>query len=515
MPHGLLGLVPVALAAAVHYPILDEFFLADDFLHMFHFAERAFLESVMVPLGGHLLMTPLSIFYALYEIFGVVPEPFMALSLGTHLLSVFLLYRVIQTFTESSALAFVGASLWGMAPVAKASISWFSVYGQVFIAPCLLWILLDIAKIQAVGGSPRLSQTIRWYVLMLLISESFGVGLAIAASFGITLHLLLPRSKRNNRIALAVGSLALVVPVAYVFHHSLYMMITTEPLQPGVRAGLFMIWRLPSAILRFPEFLSVGVGSLLLGPLVAHATNARITANSELAIALSWAAIAALTLAGSLGVVYASPRRRRILLALILLSAACYASIALGRPWVTATLARYHYIGTLSIALVLCASLGELSGRWPRLGWWGRIAATAWFFALFPQYLQSGQSVTYGPRMRSNYTTARAEILKSIHRAKLDVVYIKNSQFSNARRKMKIPGLAAVFVISFPENTLEGKRVYFEERDQEFRTSVRARPDSRLAELIISPKQGRELRRAARHRRAATASNGAVRARSN
>ena len=49
-----LRLVPIALAALVYFPIVGNFFMGDDFLHLYHLANLPLLQNLVEPFGGHL-----------------------------------------------------------------------------------------------------------------------------------------------------------------------------------------------------------------------------------------------------------------------------------------------------------------------------------------------------------------------------------------------------------------------------------------------------------------------------
>jgi len=50
---------------------------------------------------------------------------------------------------------------------------------------------------------------------------------------------------------------------------------------------------------------------------------------------------------------------------------------------------------------------------------------------------------------------------------------------------IEFPGWAGVFMIAYPSNTVDGRRVYFGERDQEVLEALTRRTDTRISRLLI------------------------------
>jgi hypothetical protein len=67
-------------------------------------------------------------------------------------------------------------------------------------------------------------------------------------------------------------------------------------------------------------------------------------------------------------------------------------------------------------------------------------------------------------------------------------VVIKNKPFAGAGWGRKhIPGLATIFIIHFPENVVDGRCVYFREKDPERLEYWRSLGGNRLRDLLIAP----------------------------
>ena len=73
-------------------------------------------------------------------------------------------------------------------------------------------------------------------------------------------------------------------------------------------------------------------------------------------------------------------------------------------------------------------------------------------------------------------------------------VYIANAAYKPIRLLplTKFSGDAAAFVFSFPENEVDGRRVYFVESRKKVRDAARMRKGSRIDDLLISPTEKNE-----------------------
>jgi hypothetical protein len=163
----LLFVIPLALTALVYHRITGNYFFADDFLHLFRVRNEDFPPFLLVPRGGHLLVSYNALFDLAYRLFGTHPEPYFWVALLTHLLNVGLLFSVIRLFTHSARLACFGAALWGISPQSEAAIGWFSVFGQVMVATVLLVVLRQLALVANGRPSGRYAPLL-WCVLLLI-----------------------------------------------------------------------------------------------------------------------------------------------------------------------------------------------------------------------------------------------------------------------------------------------------------------------------------------------------------
>src|SRR5262245_45407675 len=168
----------VALSAFVYGSIIHNYFFGDDLYSLYKIVNGDLWAYLATP-GEHLLLVRNALFYLCYRVFSADPAGYFWIVLATHLVNVALLFGILRTFTGSVLLAAFGAALSGASPVHEGTLGWYSVYGQVVAAGCILWVLFDLARLAAGSGVAR-GATIRWPLLLLVATNSFGVGMGVA-----------------------------------------------------------------------------------------------------------------------------------------------------------------------------------------------------------------------------------------------------------------------------------------------------------------------------------------------
>lgn len=155
-----------------------------------------------------------------------------------------------------------------MCPVNQGTLAWLSVFGHVFATTAVLWILLDISKVGHQNRSLTVNLVIRWYLLLLIASTSFGVGLGVAMGFGAVIFLSNPEPSKRGRLAIIFGSLAFVIPALYVWGNWARTSFAAEStFTPSfVWSSISSDWLLVVTML--VKLVSYAATALLLGPLV-------------------------------------------------------------------------------------------------------------------------------------------------------------------------------------------------------------------------------------------------------
>src|SRR5262245_47408415 len=356
----LAAALPVLLAAAVYFPVTRSYFFADDFNCLLSIRNDDFLRFVLRPFAGHNLVVRNLVFYGSARFFGLRADLFFWQMLLTHLLNVWLLFRVLHALTASRLLASGGAALWGPSLVQLGSLGWYSAYGQVLVATALLVVLERVTRLAVTGDRPRAGAAAVWYVLLLAGSACFGTGLGVALAFPAVLFLLLPcvwqrRGLRAFFLTLPIATIGFYYLDRTIFPHF-------EPLpRDEVIAGSISVQRVLAASSWIPELVATGVDTGLRSFFVTFSQPPGLA--RTVTLALFGAGLLLLLWRGD-------PATRRAVLAMGLLCIAIYGAIAIGRsifldPNALAITTRYHYVGTLPIVILACLVVGQLAHAGP------------------------------------------------------------------------------------------------------------------------------------------------------
>jgi hypothetical protein len=210
--------------------------------------------------------------------------------------------------------------------------------------------------------------------------------------------------------------------------------------------------------------------------------------------------------------VWKRPKQRlKPVAAIVLLCGATYGSIVLARLFLYqshpafALQPRYHYLGP-----VLLVTLVSFLASWitPATTMSARSRAVAVATFMIVWTVLSGRrahelSEVLHARGGDQFAQSAAFLRQEIHQTPPGApVFIGNRQYFRGailasvwrNDPARFPGLAASFVILYPEDVVDGRRVYFVEPDSTRLEAMRQRDGSRLSGLILSPEEAR-LRR--------------------
>jgi hypothetical protein len=486
---------PVVATFVVYYKVLfDYVLLFDDFVHLYNVSNLPFLDAIRIPMGGHLLYSFTTVVWLVKSVFGVTPGIFLLLALLLHLASVRLLFEIIFRLTGKQSLAAFGACLWGMSPYAAASLDWISVHGHVYATAAILWVLFDIVRHSQTKTTLDNFVLLRHVILLLVAATSFGMGLASAVAFVPAIALWNPLPEQRNRLLAAYGLAAFAVIALYVYTMTVQGEGRDDLAQ---KAGLLRhsLDNIPVILGALAELLSTGSAGLLLGPLAVGKVSLVTAANLPF-VAAAVAVGVALPLLIS-GCILSNPNERRQIFALLLLPCAAYGLVAIARTGLAVpyqmSAPRLHYLVPAVFAIVLCLVLSRiidrLPGRWLR---YGRLALVSWLGLMIVPYVMGPvgtvpesviewQDRQYKDSMRA----IQAAIDKSTDQDKVVIVNKPFQVFPWSSTARIFPGIAAVFVMSFPSNVVDGKPVYFLEKSEKIVQMARARTGSRMSELLI------------------------------
>jgi hypothetical protein len=464
--HGVLISIPLALTAATYYPVIYNYFHLDDFLNLFRIENATLWEYLLTPHGGHVLLVRNTLFYLSAKLFGPEPSYFFWTVFLTHLLNVYLLFSAVRWLTGSARLACLGATLWGTSPINEGTLGWYSVYGQVVVATAFLPILIQAARLAHAGEQPSRARRMLWLLLALIGSASFGVGLGLALSLPFVLLGILPRAERRSWLP-PLASLLWVVPILYVGSHWAYSLLVPMTIPASLSALIYGHWLRAATIL----FGLVAYGTTQL------ASSFYRLAPDSLPGTVVYAAMVVLVAATSIAMARGSTGDRRRLIASILMVLSCYGTIAVGRADLLVKLPimfvvgteRYHYVGFLTLTLLLCVILATLA-----TGTYVRPAIKN--LLLLSSLVVIGTGFAFKRPAVDHHAEARGSTEFALRwmKARIDgspphqVVYFHNRGFEATPPywipPAQFPGWAAVYVIFHPENSVDGKPVRFIER---------------------------------------------------
>jgi hypothetical protein len=295
--------------------------------------------------------------------------------------------------------------------------------------------------------------------------------------------LLLPRPPGRWRWPPLLSLLA-VVPALFVATHLLHAHLSGEGLgMEGIASGHAKLGRGAPTLLW--QLFSHGPPSLLL-PFVFEAGELPNIA----ALLVTGLALLLVTLALARG----SPSVRRQLLAFLLAAFASYAVVAVGRGSfyhyygrVGGSVARYHYGAFIALTLVLCAALKALADGWRVRSGLRSEALLTCLTLLAVAWTTSPHRIDHHEKDARIVTNALAVLRSQIAQCEgCQSVDVENRYLRGllpVHPPALFPGWAALFVIFHPDNSVDGKKVRFREKDP--RVVDAARRGRRTRDLLV------------------------------
>jgi hypothetical protein len=506
-PH--LPWVAIAASLVVFVDVIGNGFFRDDYLHLYNNSNVPLMEALLAPHGGHWLFTYNAIFLLLFKLFGLNSAAFFTVLLLVHSLCIYLVYAIVERLTQRPHLAAFGATLWGMCPVNVGSLGWISVLGHVFATAAILWVVLDLVRLEQGPQKLRLAIIVRMYFLLLVAASSFGIGLGVAMGFPVLFFLWNPVPSQRIKITLLLSSIMLVIPLAYFSSGQFDAGAGAAPLAKSLEFYGIGLLRLPANLLRF---LLVSGGSLLGGPALI---------GDIVMLPEAWIVPVAKTLGASccaviaLAIYPASVRMRWRILTLVALLCCCYGPIAVAR-WFSlpVIIPRYHYLGPAVFSILLCLGLATLAGRVDFFRRNGGLLYLGWLLLAIVPYTMATNQNDNLPHLqqREQHHRSVLELHQKLNQqfAGSDgTIYLQNQLFvmsplvtrnSEFRKTLQDPGLAGLFIIVHPENSYRGRSVRFVEPDERIRRLARSQVGSRISELFLSPKESQKNRRVERQK---------------
>jgi hypothetical protein len=480
----LAPIVPLAVALTVWAPLRDNYFAGDDFLHLYDIVTRNVPALLGQFLGGHSIGVFNIVTLAFFHLFGPEPRPYFYCVLLVHLANTALLYRAIRCFTGRAALACFGATLWGSCPVLEGTLGWYSVFGQVLLTTIVLGMLSGLGRVIQTGRDLGGATAMRWALLLAIGSACFGMGLGVTFTFPAVVAIALPRAQLPARsaVVLLLGAAATLV----IYRVGFKLSPTVPPEQRALFDGFTTFRALPEVLAFQWRLFGFGAAVLVSDLLGFHQSYSDWTQAAG-AMGLALCAFAGFVLADG-------PGRRR-LLALAILAAGTYGAVAAGRAHrfdlyhepaaQAARSARYQYLPLSLVTLLVCVALAELAAR-------GKVAhrtisavTALWVIARLTALVGHPFAIKHADDERAESTAMLASVRREIAGTPPGkVALIENRPFSISRLVPQLmSGWAGMFVVYFPQNTVDGRPVRFlVSADDWIRAQERG---GRIAELVV------------------------------
>ena len=504
------GLLALALLGSlfVHWPALHSEFRHDDWLTFYQAANLRPLDFMLLPHGGHLMMTRNAIHLVFFELFDLNPSPYFIAAVATHLLNVGLLFLLALRLGGSAVIAAFAAALWGMAPVQQVSVNWVALYGNMNVATFTLWPLAELAQLAVDRRPPTRWALARWGVMLAAAATSFGPGFAAALIFWAVAWLFLPRECERNRVALGLFGVTLALVAVYLLirpggtAETVRFWFTAVGVQ-AVAQAFVGLWSYGIACLFGGAWLTWGEEGVPLGPLQGVAAAGLVQ--------ISWAFAAAICASVLALWLHARELQRRQMLALLLLVAAIHGLVALARGplglWLLGLdnlvlTARYQYVATAAWSACLALALAEAARGfrsqhpgWRARAWVAPGAFVLWTAALLVPYASAARhmDLKHNAWSRQSLEDERARLEQAIAAAPDgSEVRIENRTFAGMGfiqgliTPSDFPGTAAVFLFLQHNAANKHPNVRFVESDSALVEELRARRHTRVAELLLT-----------------------------
>ena len=492
--------ITVVLIANIH--VLSSFFWRDDFLHFYQIANWNPLEFIFFPYGGHVFIFKHTIFYSMFKLFGVNSVVYFTTVLLTHLGCAYLLFKIIHLLTGKPSLAAAGTMIWGICPVNYGTMNIYCTYGQVLVGFFFLLFLYDLLRIEKRNLFFSLGIAVRWSIYLILMATSFGTGLAIGCLVPLIIVIILWKTDKKWEMAAAMLPVIAVILVLFIFKDSIYHYFSGE-----VYHSTFFA---PGVALRYCEVIlemffrmcAFGIYTMAAFPVFIMTYSPSWTPPYPmLAFFISIFVVILFLVA-----FFHSRNHKRHYLVLSIMFLGLIGLTAYGRTLAyqafgisvsSASMTfRYYYVLFIPIVLILSLMVKELLDSYPKIS----TVVVAFIFISIATSIYPSMNLAkvidpmqhyYAPKERKLYYETIADIKKTIRSYPAG-----NSVFINNKMNDQIsiflpsdtdfPGKAAIFAIRYPNNTVEGRRVYFVENDCRVAQENLGKKNWRISSLMVS-----------------------------
>ncbi len=381
------------------------------------------------------------------------------------------------------------------------ALQWYSAYGQILVGFFFLLFLYDLLRTERGKILFSMKIAIRWSIYLFLIAASYGTGLAIACLSPIAIVIILWKNDRKWDFAASMLPVIAVILLLYIFKDSIYFFFSgeaqhtvqdTEPLALGAalsyyRVILEMFLRMCAyAIYCMAAFPLLFLSSSMEYPITAMFISIPVVMlfifmflrSKE--YRLGHYAVLSIFFIGLIGLT-AYGRAPMYNIFNISISSA-------------SLIPRYYYSIFIVVVLILVLMADKLLDIFPKIS---KIILPSVFIvialSIYPSIDLSKriEFVNTSVPEKKIYLNTIADIEKTIMaHPKGSSVFIDNQLNDHfyifLPSDTDFPGKAAVFSIKYPNNTVEGRRVYFIENDCSVADKNIEKKKWRISSLIVS-----------------------------
>ena len=496
-PERLMLALSLAAVLIVNIHLLSTFFFSDDFVHFYQISNWNHFEFIFSNIGGHLFIFRNLMLYCMFKLFGLNSVAYFLIVLLTHLGSAYILYKIIYLLTNKPSLAAAGMLIWGICPVNYVTLSWYATYGQVIIGFLFMLFLYDLSRIEKENILFSMNIAIRWSIYLFLMAASYGTGLAIACLSPLAIVIILWKNNKKWKIAASMLPVIALILLLFIFKDSIYYFLSGEvrnsnPVALSVALNYFRF-----ILKMFIRMFAYSIYCMAAFPLLFMSLTIKYPAA---AIFISIPVVILFVVLFFRSEEY----RRRHYVVLSIFFLGLIGLTAYGRAPICEMMnisnnscsvqPRYYYIIFISVILILSLMADELLDVFPK------IAKVIVPIVLIVIGISIYPSIDLAKRIdftntsvkaKNIYYSTIADIEKTIRAyPEGSAVFIDNKMNDPIPLFLPsdtdFPGKAAIFSIRYPNNTFEGRRVYFVENDCRVADKNIEKKKWRIASLLVS-----------------------------
>lgn len=391
--------------------------------------------------------------------------------------------------------------IWGIHPGNFSSLAYFPSYGQILTALLFLLFLYDVIRIEKGEISYSKITAIRWSFYAFLMATSYGTGLAIACLSPLIIVIILWSADQKWKMAASMLPVIAVILVLFILKDSIYHYFSGE-VYHSTPIALDVALRHYKVILEmFIRMCAFGIYTMAAFPMVLLTYQPSSAPQYPLVVFFISIPVTILFLAV---IFFRSKEYKRHYLVLGMIFLGLTGLHAYGRAVVYQFLGipvsvasmtfRYYYVVYILIVLILSLMTNDLLNLFPKIR--KVTVAVVLSVAVISIYPSMNLAKIIDPvnsasEEKNLYHETLNDIQKTIraHPAGSSVSIdnaMKNHFSIFLPSDTDFPGKAAVFAIRYPNNTVEGRRVYFIETDCRVAQANLAKKNWRISSLIIS-----------------------------